>query len=528
VSWRQRALERLGGERFHVLVIGGGATGAGIALDAAARGLDVALVEAQDFAEGTSSRSTKLLHGGVRYLEAAVKKLDGGQLRLVRSALHERRTLLDIAPHLTRRVPLLTPLYQWWEAPYYLTGLKLYDLLSGGRFRIGASTFLSPDRTVELVPELKREGLKGSVRYFDGQFDDARMVIAILRRAAAEGAVVVNHAAVTALRKQGGRVAGATVSDGLGGSAIEVEADVVINATGPLADTVLRLDDPDAPPLLTVSSGAHLVLDGRHLPHEAGLLVPRTDDGRVIFLLPWQGHTLVGTTDNPAEPSADPRATEEEIDYLLEHVARYLDADLTRGDVKAAWSGLRPLLRPRSPGSGGTAAITRDHLIERSASGLVTITGGKWTTYRQMAEECVDLAVEAGRLPALGPSTTATMPLAGAEGWRPGGAERLATDFGLPSDVCAHLDAAYGSDATEVARLATEAGLAERLHPDHPYIEAEVPFAVTREFAVDADDVLSRRLRLRFLDEAAADACEPRVRELIAAATSAVDAPAPT
>ncbi len=527
-QWRAQAFERLGQERFHVLVIGGGATGAGIALDAATRGLKVALVEAQDFAQGTSSRSTKLLHGGVRYLEAAVKTFDAGQLRLVRSALRERRTLLDIAPHLTRRVPLLTPLYRWWEAPYYLTGLKLYDLLSGARFRIGASTFLSPERTLELVPGLKRERLKGSVRYFDGQFDDSRMVVAILRRAVEAGAVALNHAPVTALAKEGGRVTGAAVRDELTGEQHAVSADVVINATGPLADTVVRLDDPAAPPLLTVSSGAHVVLKGSHLPHDTGLLVPRTDDGRVIFLLPWQGHTLVGTTDNPATASTDPQATEDEIDYLLAHVGRYLQVDLQRSDVKAAWSGLRPLLRPRTAEAGGTAAITRDHLIDRAPSGLITITGGKWTTYRQMAEECVDLAVEAGGLPARGGCVTATVKLAGADGWRPGGAATLAQATGLPADVCEHLDSSYGNDALEVAHIASRQGLSARLHEGHPFIEAEAAYAVRHEFAVDADDVLSRRLRLGFLDEDAYRACFERVSDLVALSQGREDEAATT
>lgn len=514
MRWRERAVRKLGGERFDLLVVGGGATGAGIALDAAARGLKVALVERSDFAQGTSSRSTKLLHGGVRYLEAAVKTFDAGQLRLVRSALRERRTLLDIAPHLTRTLPLLTPLYQLWEIPYYLTGLKLYDLLSGGRFRIGASSFLSKERTLELVPGLNAEGLRGSVRYYDGQFDDARMVIAILRSAAERGAVLVNHAGLVTLAKSGGRVVGGTVRDELSGEEVEVAAKVVINATGPHADEALALDDPDAPPILTVSAGAHVVLAGDHLPHGAGLLVPRTDDGRVIFMLPWHGHTLVGTTDTPAEATADPQASEADVDYLLEHASRYLRTELRRSEVKAAWSGLRPLLRPRRHESG-TAAITRDHLLEKSPSGLLTITGGKWTTYRQMAEEAVDYAIQIGELSSAGPCTTAALPLSGAEGWSPGGAARLAEEFDLPPDVAAHLDGAYGTNAREVAQLAADQGLTARLHPDHPYLEAEVPYTLTREFAVTADDVLSRRLRLGFLDEAAYADSLKRVEELI-------------
>jgi len=522
MEWRARALEQLSAERFHVLVIGGGATGAGIALDAVARGLRVALVEGRDFAEGTSSRSTKLLHGGVRYLEAAVKTFDTGQLRLVRSALHERRTLLRIAPHLTRRLPLLTPLYRWWEAPYYFTGLKLYDLLAGSKFRIGASSFVPPRRTLELLPGLRSEGLKGAVQYFDGQFDDARMVLAIVRAASERGAVVLNHAPVNALLKAGGRVTGAGVTDALTGQAFEVDAQVVINATGPQADAVLHMDDPGAEPILTISSGAHIVLSRTHLPNGTGMLVPRTDDGRVIFMLPWQGHTLVGTTDNPSVPHDDPQATEDEIAYLLEYVGRYFDARPSRGHVLAAWSGLRPLLRPRRKGAGGTASITRDHLIEASDSGLITITGGKWTTYRHMAEECVDFAVNTAGLPTRRPSETATIPLAGGAGWNGGGEKRLTEGFGLAPDVALHLHHAYGSHATAVAELAATTGLRERLHPAHPYLEAEVPYAMMHEFAADADDVLKRRMRLGFLDEPAYSASLAAAEDLVALTLSGV------
>lgn len=530
---RAAAWAALGAERFDILVIGGGATGAGIALDAASRGLRVALAERGDFSEGTSSRSTKLIHGGVRYLELAVKRLDRSQFHLVRSALFERRTLLRIAPHLARAFPLLTPLYRAWELPYYYVGLMAYDLVAG-RHRIGASRALGRRAALAAMPGLRSDGLIGAVRYYDGQFDDSRMAVAIIRSAAALGAVVLNYAAVTALDVRAGTatvrdVAGgptggpageaAAASPGVsagvsaGGGEITVNARVIINATGPFADEVRRLDDPAAAPLLTASSGTHIVLPGDLLPGEDGMLIPRTDDGRVLFMLPWHGHTLAGTTDDPAEVEADPSAPERDIDYLLDHLGRYLERPLERADVLSSWTGFRPLLRPSSATS--TAAITRDHYIGSSASGMITVTGGKWTTYRLMAQDAVDQAVAAGSLAPGGPCRTEDLLLQGAEGFDPAGAPALAHEFGLHAAVAAHLHGAYGAEAPAVARLAASSGLGARLHPDHPYLEAEVVHARLNEFAVTAADVLERRLRLGFLDRAAAAACEARVRELL-------------
>lgn len=514
MKWRTTTKQALTEEIFDLLVIGGGATGSGIALDAAARGLSVALLEREDFSQGTSSRSTKLIHGGVRYLELAVKKLDYSQYHLVKGALHERHTLLRIAPHLSRAFPLVTPLYRWWELPYYFIGLKLYDLIAG-RYRIGASSVQSRQQTLDAIPGLKPAGLRGSVQYYDGQFDDSRMVVAILRKAAEHGAQLLNHAQVTALHKTDGRVSGATVRDLAGGDEFQVNARTVINATGPFADAVRRLDDPSVEDLLTVSSGTHIVLNGSFMPHGKGMLIPRTDDGRVLFLLPWLGHTLVGTTDNPALVQENPLAPEEDVDYLLEYVARYLEQSVTRADVLAAWTGFRPLLKPA--GGKSTAQITRDHYLGDSASGLVTITGGKWTTYRQMAQDAVDHAVSAGSLQPARPCTTEQIVLTGGEDYDPQGASLLAQRFGLPADVAEHLHHAYGSQAPLVMELARAENLEGRLHPEQPFLEAEVVFAVRHEFAVTADDVLSRRMRLGFLDQAAYEACLPRVRELVAA-----------
>src|SRR5690554_5275284 len=475
---RESALAALGADSFDIFIIGGGATGAGIALDAAARGLKVGLAERADFSEGTSSRSTKLIHGGVRYLELAVKKLDRSQLNLVRSALHERYTLLRIAPHLSRAFPLLTPLYRYWELPYYYTGLKMYDLIAG-RHRIGASRLLGRRATMTELPGLSGDGLKGAVEYFDGQFDDSRMVISLLRSARQRGATVLNHASVTALDVTAGEV---TVQDGPTGSVVQVHAKVIINATGPFADAVRRMDEPDAPDLLTASSGSHIVLEGGIVPSRSGMLIPRTDDGRVLFLLPWQGHTLVGTTDDPAVAEAAPDAPERDVDYLLDYVNRYMDRAFTRADVLSAWTGFRPLLKPSRDAS--TASITRDHYIGTSPSGLITVTGGKWTTYRLMAEDAVDLAIRQGALSPPRPCSTGDLLLTGAEGFDPGSGGALAAEFGLDADIASHLLHAYGSEAAAV--IGSKGGHT-RLHPDHPYLEEEVKHARDFEFALSAE-----------------------------------------
>lgn len=512
---RERHLARLASERFDVLVIGGGATGAGIALDAVSRGLRVALVERFDLSQGTSSRSTKLVHGGVRYLEQAVKHADRSQFHLVREALKERAVLLRNAPHLARPLPLLTPIYGALELPYYFTGLKLYDMLAG-RANLKPSRLVPRAEAIERFPMLKADGLRGAVEYHDGQFDDARTNVALAVTAAEMGAVVANHVEVRALVKRGGRVGGAVVVDriaeDLQDGEFEVRAGVVINATGPYADAVRRLDDPDAPEMLKTSSGAHVVLPARFSPPDTGLLIPKTEDGRVLFLLPWHGHTLVGTTEVPTVVHDDPQATDDDVAYILRHVREYFDLPIENSDVRAAWSGLRPLVEAHH-GAQSTARLSRDHTIVVSDAGLVTIAGGKWTTYRRMAEDAVDTAVAQGTLSA-GASTTADLPLAGADGFDAAGHEALAREFGLDEDVARHLNGAYGSRAAEVASLARD-GYGARLADGHPYLEAEVLYARDHEFACTADDVLARRTRLAFVDEAAAAAARPRVEALL-------------
>jgi len=510
-SSHRQALEQIG--EVDVLVIGGGATGAGIALDAVTRGFRVALVERGDVSSGTSSRSTKLIHGGVRYLEKAVKEFDRSQFALVRDALRERAVLIRNAPHLCHPLPLVTPLYNWLQVPYFMTGLKLYDALAG-RSNLHPSRFVDAREAKRRFPQLKDAGLRGGVVYYDGQFDDARMNVAIAMSAVERGAIVLTHAAVTALHHDGGRVRGAIVSDVLDGSSVTIQARSVVNATGPYADAIRRLDDPAAEPMLSASSGVHVVLDQRFSPPDTGLLIPQTEDGRVLFLLPWLGSTLIGTTDEPSAVVDDPQATEAEIEYILRHVRQYFDLPVERSDVKAAWSGLRPLVA--DPAAADTARLSRDHVVHVSSSGLVTIAGGKWTTYRRMAADAVDAAVASAGLTPTGPSATLDLKLVGAERLDPTGAGAL-QERGFAADVASHLHAAYGDRAGLVADLAAE-GLDARLDADHPFIEAEVVYAQRHELAVTADDVLDRRTRLAYLDAAAAARARGRVVTLLGSA----------
>lgn len=506
-------------EPFDLLVVGGGATGAGVALDAASRGLRVALVEREDLSAGTSSRSTKLIHGGVRYLEKAVKHFDRSQFALVRDALHERAVLIRNAPHLCHPLPLVTPLYNWLQVPYFMTGLKLYDGLAG-RSNLHPSRFVDAREAKRRFPQLKEEGLRGGVIYYDGQFDDARMNVAIAMSAVERGAVVLTHAEVTALHVTAGRVAGATVTDRLDGSVFDVGARAVVNAAGPYVDAVRRLEDADATPMLTASSGVHIVLDERFSPPDTGLLIPQTEDGRVLFLLPWQGATLVGTTDQPAEVTFEPEATEAEIAYILRHLEQYFSLPVTRADVKAAWSGLRPLVS--DPSAADTARLSRDHVVHVGTRGLVTIAGGKWTTYRRMAADAVDAAVGEGALASAGPSSTVDLKLVGAERFEPSGAGAL-QERGFAADVASHLHFAYGDRAGVVADLAVD-GLDARLAAGYPYLEAEAVYAVQHELAATAPDVVHRRTRLGFLDAAAAAAAGDRVEELVRSALGHGDA----
>ncbi len=475
---------------YDVAVIGGGATGLGVALDAAARGFSVVLVESHDFAKGTSSRATKLVHGGVRYLAQ-------GNISLVREALHERTTLLANAPHLAQPLAFVMPSYRFWEAPFYGVGLKMYDALAG-KAGLGATEFLNRDETLALLPNSKRVGpggsLKGGVKYWDGQFDDARLALALARTAAANGALLVNYCAATSLIHEGGKVAGLHVKDVETGKAYDIKAKAVINATGVWVDQ-FRMEDGramgrDVKAMVAPSQGVHIVVDRSFLPGKHAMLIPKTADGRVLFAVPWLGKTILGTTDTPRHDVVrEPLAFKEEVDFILNESARYLTQAPTRADIKSIWVGLRPLVKPADDdgdASGSTKGLSREHTILVSKSGLLTVTGGKWTTYRAMAEDVLDRCFDAGLLPEKAGGVTNDLKLVGAQ----------ATQQSISDVPGIHL---YGSEAAAVLTLP---GADKELGGG--LTEAMVRFAARHEYARTVEDVLARRSRLLFLDAALA------------------------
>jgi glycerol-3-phosphate dehydrogenase len=477
-------------EPWDIAVIGGGATGMGVAVDAAARGLAVALVEAHDFGKGTSSRSTKLVHGGVRYLEQ-------GNISLVMSALKERGLLRQNAPHLVHDLAFVVPNYTWWEAPFYGIGLKLYDMLAG-KYGFGASKLLTKEETLERLPALEPNELRGGVIYYDGQFDDARLLIHLAMTAADHGAALVNYCPATGLmRDADGYVNGVTARDEETGEELYLPARMVVNATGVFTDSIRRMADPEAEPLMVTSQGIHLVFDRSFLKGETALMVPKTSDGRVLFVIPWHGHAVAGTTDTPLDgPTLEPRPLEEEIEFVLETAGRFFVRPPSRKDVLAVFVGLRPLVK----GEGKTSALSRDHLIHVDSSGLLTITGGKWTTYRHMAEDTVDHAITLGKLPDA-ECPTKTLHIHG---------------YMEDASSLGSLEV-YGSDAAKIRALAEDPVLAMRLHPALPYIAAEVVWAVREEMARTVEDVLARHTRALFLNAGAAIAMAEPVARLMAA-----------
>jgi glycerol-3-phosphate dehydrogenase len=513
LSRTQHLKQLKSGRLFDLLIIGGGATGCGVALDAATRGLKVALVEKNDFSEGTSGRSTKLVHGGVRYLELAIKKFDRDQYQLVRDGLRERHLLLKNAPHLSNRLALVTPLYRWLDVPYVFSGLKLYDLLSGKR-HIGHSRLLSRTEALRRFPTLKAEGLKAGVLYYDGQFHDARMALSLALTAEQHGATICNHLSVTGLIKENGRITAAELKDSLSGEKWQLNTRGVINATGPFADQVRRLDNPAAQEIITASTGIHIVLDRRFAPPDTGLMIPETEDGRVLFVLPWEGHALIGTTDEPSEITEHPHPHKTEISYLLRHVAKYFNLQIKRSDVKASWSGLRPLVR--DPEATDTATLARDHVIEESPDGLLTIAGGKWTTYRKMAMDTIDRALQCFNLAVPSPGCqTEHLPILGGVNFDKDGDLALIEKYGFPIETAAYLHRTYGDQADRVAQLAVPNWSAQ-LVPGHPVIEAEVLYAARHEMAERVIDVLARRTAVALLDTQAPRRAVPRVLEIMA------------
>jgi glycerol-3-phosphate dehydrogenase len=461
---------------WDILIIGGGATGLGAAVDAATRGFRTLLLEQHDFAKGTSSRSTKLIHGGLRYLQQ-------GNIALVIEALRERGLLCANAPHLVHHLPFLVPNYHWWEGPFYGVGLKVYDMLAG-KLGLEPSRHLNRKETLKMIPTLEKKGLRGGVVYYDGQFDDARLAITLAKTAADHGAVLVNYMRVSSLLKSHGLVTGVRATDLEAKKHYTLHAKVVINATGIFSDHLRKADDPRAKPLMSPSQGIHLVLPRHFLPTQSAILVPHTDDHRVIFLVPWLNKVIVGTTDTPIKkPLLEPRARKEEIAFLLKHAGRYLTRHPTEKDVLAVFAGLRPLVK--SSNSKETSALSRDHVIAVSKSGLITIAGGKWTTYRKMAQDVIDKAITLGHLPER-PCVTTNLPL-------------------------------HGTDAKTMRLLIRKnKTLKKRLHPKLPYTVADVIWAVRTEMARSVEDVLSRRTRALLLDVKASLETAPLVAKIVA------------
>jgi glycerol-3-phosphate dehydrogenase len=486
----RQALDRK--EPWDLVIVGGGATGVGVAVDAATRGYSVLLLEQYDFGKGTSSRSTKLVHGGVRYLEQ-------GNVSLVMEALKERGLLRQNAPHLVSELPFIVPSYQWWEGPFYGIGLKLYQVLSG-KYGFGASKLVSKEETLRRLPNVNPEGLTGGVVYFDGQFDDARLLINLATTAVEQGAVLLNYARVTALEKGSDNIVnGLTWEDIETGETHQVEARVVINATGPFTDNVRRMAEPEAKKMIAPSQGAHLVLNRSFLPGDTAIMVPHTSDGRVMFAIPWHGHTLVGTTDTPlSQATLEPVCMEQEIEFMLETAALYLEKKPTRADLLSVFAGIRPLAK--SGDGTNTAALSRDHTIHIDQSGLLSIAGGKWTTYRNMAEDCVDQAATLGDLPDRD-CVTKTLNIHGHHAH--------AETFGEL--------AFYGTDALPIRELLNQdPALSLALDEELPYVAGEVVWAAREEMARTVEDVLARRLRALFLNARAALRMAPAVAKLLA------------
>jgi glycerol-3-phosphate dehydrogenase len=475
---------------YDIVIIGGGATGLGCAVDAASRGYKTLLLEKYDFAKGTSSRATKLVHGGVRYLAQ-------GNIRLVREALYERGRLLQNAPHVCHTLSFVVPSYKWWHKWYYGLGLWVYEFLSA-KLSLGKTTLLTKKKALQLLPGLSKNGFSGGVLYFDGQFDDSRLAINLAQTAVEQGATVMNYCGVNNFIKKDGKIIGVIATDETGGSSFDIHAKVVINATGVFADSMLQLAENHTAHTIAPSQGIHLVVDKHFFEGDAGMMIPKTDDGRVLFAIPWHSKLLLGTTDTPVNAiTTEPIAAKEEIDFVIRNFNRYTAKNITYADVRSVFAGLRPLA---NAGGNKTAVMPRDHQIKILPSGLVHVTGGKWTTYRRMAEDAINKAATSGGLPAKACQTKNLS----IHGWN-----KNVTDGDL---------LVYGADAIGIKKLVeTDAVLAEKIHPAYPYTKAEVKWMVQNEMAMTVEDVLARRIRLLFLDAAAAMEAAPVVAALMAA-----------
>ncbi len=478
---------------WDMVVIGGGATGIGVAMDAASRGLDVVLVEQSDFGKGTSSRSTKLVHGGVRYLRQ-------GNITLVRDALGERSRLKENAPHLVHDLPFLIPCRSLWQRFFYGVGLKLYDFLATGD-SFGRSHGVSAANATDLVPVLRSTGLRGGVVYHDGQFDDARMLIHMARTATRHRACLLNYAAATGfIKSTDGKIEGVEVVDQETQATLRLHARCIVNAAGPFCDSIRQLDDPGGENMIAASQGVHLVVPRSLFPGSAAVIVPKTSDGRVIFIIPWHDQAIIGTTDTPIpEVTLEPKPQDQEIEFLLDTCSQYLSSEVKRADVLSVFTGIRPLVKDDR--SARTASLSRDHVIRVSPSGLITITGGKWTTVRKMSEDCVDRAIETAGL-AAGPCVTRSLRLHGFQS-EPDSSDRRSF---------------YGSDLASIRQIENESpSLAKPLHNDLPLRGSEVVWAVREEMARRLDDVMSRRTRTLIFGAQAAIEIAPQVAQLMAA-----------
>ena len=468
--------QKLENTHWDILIIGGGATGIGTAIDAASRGYKTLLVEKDDYGKGTSSKSTKLVHGGVRYLQQ-------GNFSLVLEALKERAILKRNAPHIVHDLKFIVPTYDWWESPFYGIGLKLYDWLAG-KEGFGDSVLISKEETIEYIPTVTQEGLRGGVIYHDGQFDDTRLLINMMQTAKEQGATVLNYTEFIAFTKNTQDIVdGAVIKDVFTAEKYNIKAKSIINATGVFSDTIRQKDQHFTHKIMTSSQGIHIVLDKEFLPGETAIMIPHTDDGRVLFAVPWHDKILLGTTDTPVtEYCSEPLPQEQEVDFLLTHAAKYLTKNPTKKDVKSVFVGLRPLVK--SGNAEETAEISREHVIEVSKSGLISIAGGKWTTYRKMAEDVVDKATMVAVIPFI-KSETEFLNIHG---------HRKLKSEESPLAI-------YGTDEKHIKKLCSSSSeLKEKIHPNHPYIKAQIVWAVQKEDAKTIEDVLARRIRLLFLD----------------------------
>ena len=479
---------------FDLIVIGGGATGAGIALDASLRGLSVALFEQNDFGQGTSSRSTKLVHGGVRYLEAAVKRLNKAQYALVKEGLRERKYFLHNASHLAHPIALITPLYKWYEIPYIYAGLFLYDLISG-KASLGKSRLLSASKAKAVNPSINPSGLKAAVSYYDGAFNDSRMVIALLQSAQEQGAELYNHHQVTSLLKKENALCGVMAQNKINGAKHRYNAKSIINATGPFADTIRALDDPSSPPIMQVSSGIHIVVAKKFLPTNVGLMIPQTSDGRVLFVLPYRDQCLIGTSDQPASLHEHPVATAQEITYLLENVNSYFDIHLSHKDILASFAGLRPLLLQAGT---DTAQFVREHTELMSDSGLLTVAGGKWTSYRSMAEQAVDIIAK--KLGNSRKCQTTDHKIIGSQQGEKYSIQALQRRQISPKRI-SYLYSLYGDRSIRVLEVCDETPAGHnRVHPSLETTYGELYYSLRYEYVQKPLDFITRRINIGLTD----------------------------